>query len=148
MNKYLLALTLVGALPSTAAAVQEIQYNTTDPQELKDLKDTVQVSESFLESLDSGNYNGSWERASRNFQSTIPEGEWNSAMGKIRKPLGQVVHREIADQRVAKNPARLPPGDYMVLFYRSSFSNKANAYELVTLVKEDGQWKVLTYQVQ
>jgi hypothetical protein len=143
---------LIGALsamPLIAETIgdQEIQYNTTDPKELKDLKDSAEVSKGFVELLDAQDYGKSWSQASAYFQATVPQQDWVIMMEKLRKPLGNLQKREISDQRVAKDPANLPKGDYMVLFYRSKFANKDNAYELVTLVKEDGVWKVLTYQV-
>ncbi len=138
----------LSALPLIAATetTQEIQYNTTDPKELKDLQDSAEVSKAFVELLDSQDYTKSWSSASSYFQATIPQQDWTVMMEKLRKPLGKLLSREISDQRTAKDPANLPKGDYMVFFYRSKFANKENVYELVTLVKEDGVWKVLTYQ--
>lgn len=152
MNKLFTTFFLLGSmatisLSATTAAPQEIEYTTKDPKELKDLQDSAKASQNFVELLDSESFGKSWGSASAYFQATINQDEWNSAMEKLRKPLGKLIKRDISDQRTAKDPGNLPKGDYMVMFYRSKFANKDAAYELVTLVKEDGVWKVLTYQV-
>ncbi len=149
MKALFAALALMGtmSLAGTATETQEIQYNTTDPSELKDLKESLNTSKNFVELLDQENFGSSWTNASTYFKMTIDQSSWQEAMTKLRKPLGKLINREIADQRTSKNPENLPKGDYMVVFYRSSFQNKKQAYELVTLFKEDGEWKVLTYQV-
>ena len=107
------------------------------------------LAEKWLLLVDNGTYGDSWEIGSATFKLTIPKDRWVTLMEQIRKPLGSVQKREILDQRTAKDPKGLPPGDYMVFFYDTSFSEKGVAHELVTMVKEnDGQWRVLTYQVQ
>jgi len=103
---------------------------------------------SWLALLDKGNYGESWDQADALFRLTVPKRDWTALMEKIRKPLGRVISREILDQRVAADPQGLPPGDYMVLIYNTSFSNKSSAHELVTLKQENKKWKVLTYQVK
>lgn len=105
------------------------------------------ASQSWLNLLDKGNYAGSWDQASSIMKHTIPKEEWQHILEKVRKPLGHMNSRQVLDQRTAKNPQGLPPGDYMVMFYKTSFEKKAMAYELVTLYLEDGEWRVLTYQV-
>jgi hypothetical protein len=141
-------LALANAAPASVTnPTAGIEYITKDPKELKDLQDSAIVSQSFVEVLDSENFGKSWSQASAYFQAAISQAEWEKTMNTSRKPLGKLIKREIADQRTSKDPQNLPKGDYMVLFYKSSFAKKERAYELVTLVKEDNQWKVLTYQI-
>lgn len=103
----------------------------------------------WLGLLDKERYDDSWKTGSELFQKTMREHEWTVFLQKVRKPLGKVKSRQMIDQRTAENPKGLPKGEYMVLFYNTSFDNKAQAYELVTLMQEqDGQWKILSYQVQ
>jgi hypothetical protein len=105
------------------------------------------ATEAWLALLDKGEYGQSWDQASLIFRNTITKDEWIKAMGKLRKPLGNLISRTILDIRTATNPKGLPVGEYMVFVYHSSFSNRSSANELVTLVQENnGQWKVLTYQ--
>lgn len=105
------------------------------------------ASQNWVELLDKERYHDTWDQASNIMKMTITKDEWNKAMSKTRKPLGSVKTREVVDQRTAVNPKNLPAGDYMVMVYKTSFAHKASAYELVTLYLQNGQWKVLTYQV-
>lgn len=102
----------------------------------------------WLKVLDEGKYSDSWDKGSLMFRNTIQKDEWIKAMDKLRKPLGAVVNRSNLDIRTSKDPKGLPAGDYMVYFYKTSFAHQKEAFELVTLVQEsDGEWRVLTYQV-
>lgn len=106
------------------------------------------VTEAWLALLDKEQYEKSWQEGSLMFRNTVTSKEWSNAMLKLRKPLGSLMSRSIVDIRTAKDPQGLPAGDYMVYFYKSSFMNKKQSFELVTLVQEsDGKWRVLTYQV-
>jgi len=142
-------ISLNGDLPQTKVAdpTAGIEYKTQDPQELKDLHDSAIVSQRFVELLDASEFQKGWNEASDYLRIVTPQGEWDKFMEISRKPLGGLVSRKIANQRTAKNPPNQPSGDYIVLFYDTDFANRKNAHELVTLVKEGGEWKVYTYQV-
>lgn len=109
--------------------------------------DTANVAAQWLKLLDDGRYNDSWDYASQIFQFTIKKDEWNKAQQKLRAPFGRLISRQLVQQSPAKDPKGLPKGNYMVLGYQSSFSNRPQVRELVTMVIEsDGKWRVLTYQ--
>ena len=125
------------------AAVTERE--TVNPE----LANSAEAADGWLKLLDRENYDQSWEKSSATLQLLVPKKDWRKLMEGIRKPLGEIKTREMIEQRPAKDPAGLPKGDYMVLLYKSSFSAKPTANELLTMVKEsDGRWKTLTYQVK
>ncbi|MEI8366510.1 MAG: DUF4019 domain-containing protein [Parachlamydiaceae bacterium] len=105
------------------------------------------ASLAWLSIVDKGHYPESWNELSIVTKVTMPKDEWVNFLSNMRKSLGRVVSREMIEQRPAKNPHKLPQGDYMVIFYKTVFSGKATTHELVTLFLEDGVWKVLTYQI-
>jgi hypothetical protein len=114
----------------------------------KNLTTSAIVTKAWLETVDKGQYGESWEEASQLMKNAIEKPEWIKILEKVRQPLGEVKSRSVLDQRTAKNPKNMPAGDYMVLFYNTSFAKKPSAYELVTLYLEpDGQWRVITYTV-
>lgn len=113
----------------------------------KALEASAEASKKWLQLVDQGKYAESWKQSSGLMRLTIPADEWVHVLDSVRKPLGSVQSRTVADQRVAENPKGLPPGHYMVMFYKTSFSNKKDAAELITLFSEDGDWRVMTYQV-
>ncbi len=104
------------------------------------------AADEWLKFMDAGQYGESWDAGSNIFRFTIKRDEWIKAEDKLRRPLGALVSRTLVEQRPAKNPKGLPAGDYMVLFYKTSFQNRPDAKELITMVlSTDGKWKVLTY---
>lgn len=117
----------------------------------KKLEGDVQASgiaaQAWLTIADQGKYDQSYEAASNLTHDRISKKDWIKILDKTRKPHGAVNSRSILDIRTAKDPKGLPAGDYMVYFYNTSFANKKLAYELLTLYLENGQWKVVTYQV-
>lgn len=144
---------LIGSQGFTAAAsnAADTQSQTQAAPEQTvndaDLMAAALASENWLKLIDDHKYGESWDASSRIMQGTIKRAEWVQAMDSLRKPFGKVTSRTVLDQRTAKDPKGLPQGDYMVMFYSTNFANKQSAHELVTLFKEGGTWKVLTYQV-
>lgn len=110
------------------------------------LQVSAMASQAWLTLLDKNQYAQSWDQTSALTKLTVNKDDWIQILEKTRKPLGSVTSRQVMDQRIAKDPSGLPKGDYMVMFYKTVFSHKTG-FELVTLFLEDGQWRVLTYQV-
>jgi hypothetical protein len=114
-----------------------------------DLQTSKEAAEEWLKLLDQKNYDQSWDKGAATLQLLIPKKDWRKLMESIHRPMGEIKSRQIIEQRPAKDPVGLPKGEYMVLVYKSSFSAKPTANELLTMVKEsDGRWKILTYQVK
>lgn len=135
-------------LPFVAFADQPSNAQN-DQAKLQQNIDLSQIeTEAWLGLLDKRLYGESWARASLMFRNTVTKKEWTEAMDKLRKPFGAVQSRANADIRTAKDPKGLPAGDYMVYLYKTVFSGNKEAFELITLVQEsDGQWRILTYQI-
>jgi len=154
LNRFtVLAILSTGIAPLAAAtATLEAPKEATKQQNVDPafsqagLHASAAASLAWLGLVDRGDYGKSWDVASALMKLTVPKDEWMTIMTKVRKPLGSARSREVLDQRTAKDPAGLPKGDYMVMFYKTQFSTKT-ANELVTLYLEDGTWTVLTYQV-
>lgn len=111
--------------------------------------ESATAAREWLELIDQKKYVESWHAGSKTLQMSVPQKYWVTLMTRIREPFGLVKKRTVLEQKEAKDPKGLPKGDYMVLFFDTSFSERQAARELVTLVQEsDGKWRVLTYQVQ
>ena len=108
----------------------------------------VEASLNWLAHIDLENHSDSWERACNSFRSNMPKQDWDFLMSTLRKPLGDVVRRELFEQKLVANPKGFPSGDYMVVYFSTTFAFRPLAYELVTLRLEEGQWKVFTYLVK
>lgn len=107
-----------------------------------------EAAEAWLKGVDEGRYGESWETASPLFKQTLTKTEWEKVLTTTRMPLGSSASRKIVEESPAANPKGLPPGDYMFIFYETSFNNKPGE-ELITLtLGNDGKWRILTYLVK
>lgn len=144
-----------GTAPTTTTAPAAQPTNATaqeapavPPAQLpqEDLEGGLHAGEAWLKFIDGGNYTGSWDNGALQFKTVVSKSDWDTAMKKLRQPLGTVKDRKLADLRTAINPPGVAKGDYIVLVYNTNFSARPNAGELLTLVKEsDGQWRVMSY---
>ena len=126
---------------------KDVPASKESAEEEAAVKAAESVTKTWLSLIDKKKYNEAWEQSSKLMKDTLDLETWNQVMLHVREPFGTVTSREIADERTAKDPKGLPAGDYMVMFYKTVFSNRANAYELVTLFFDNGVWRVVTYQV-
>jgi hypothetical protein len=112
-----------------------------------DLKMAAEAADRWLKLMDQGKYGESWDISSNIFRYKLKKDEWIKAATKLRAPVGRMISRQLMNEIPKKNPTGLPEGLYMVLAYRSSFSNRPRAIELVTMVlSTNDQWKVLYYE--
>jgi len=112
--------------------------------------DTASVSATqWLELIDSGNYKKSWETASTLFKTQITVDEWISAAITARSPLGEVVSRKLTSQLYQTTLPGAPDGEYMVMEFRTAFTNKQSAIETITpMLETDGIWRVAGYYIR
>ena len=88
---------------------------------------------------DAGNWQASYDATGDAFRSANSVAGWAAASEQVRVPLGAVVARNLATIRYLN----APPHGYQEVTFQTRFANKPDAVETVTLVKEDGQWKVV-----
>ena len=88
---------------------------------------------------DDGNWQASYDATGASFRSANSVAGWTSAAKQVRVPLGAVVARNLATIRYLN----APPHGYQEVTFHTRFAHQAEAVETVTLVKEDGQWKVV-----
>lgn len=131
-------------LPIPAEALRDVESGAMSAW----LIEALQAARSYVEMLDRGQYSESWNYGAKLFQRTITQAEWTKALELARKRLGGVRSRTLKDERPAYNPRGMPAGVYMVVEFNTSFDRAPNSGELLTLMRDsDGQWHVLTYQV-
>ena len=109
----------------------------------------VQAGTSWLALVDGGKYAESWSEASEIFRGSVPEARWVELAGATRKPLGKLLARKLTSKTYSTSLPGAPDGEYVVVQYASSFTDKKAAVETVSLKKEqDGRWKVAGYYVR
>jgi hypothetical protein len=109
----------------------------------------VAAAPNWLMEIDKGQYGQSWLEASVFFQNAVPEQKWESSMTTYRKPLGDLVSRNLSSAQYATQLPGAPEGQYVVMRFDTSFANKKDANETVTfMLEKDGQWKSSGYYIK
>lgn len=113
---------------STHAAVQEAGAPT-------------QAALAWLELVDRQDWAASYAATSTSFRKVNTLKLWSDASVGGRVPLGAVIARRLLDEIDAPMP---PEGGFVVRF-ATSFANKPDTVETLSLVREGGSWKVVGY---
>jgi hypothetical protein len=106
------------------------------------------VADSWLQLVDQGQYEASWEQAAKPLKGAISKDEWTKGCGGARQPLGKLVSRKLKSRQYTEQIPGVPDGKYVVIQYDSVFEQKASAVETVTpMLDSDGAWRVSGYFV-
>ena len=112
-------------------------------------KAAAAAAKAWLKLVDEGKYSQSWTEAARYFQTAVRPETWEESLRALREPLGGVVSRKLISQQYSTALPGAPDGEYVVLQFETSFSNKRSAVETVTPMKDrDGVWRVSGYYVK
>jgi hypothetical protein len=104
---------------------------------------------SWLELTDRGDTLASWSAAGKQFQNAISADKWADSLKQVRPPLGALVERTMLSTQFTTSFPGAPDGDYVLVLFRSSFANKIDSRETVTLEHEaDGTWRVIGYLIR
>lgn len=93
----------------------------------------------WLELVDQGKWNESYEATGSSFRKLNSVQDWTSASQKARVPFGAAMTRNF----LAQDHVAAPPHGYERVKFRTRFANGVEAVESVTLVREDGVWRVV-----
>jgi hypothetical protein len=99
----------------------------------------------FLEQIDAGESAAGWRMAARKMQQTVSEQEWVEALEAARERLGPVVARTEDDVSYSQMAEDSDEGDYIQVIYKTRFERAGEMKEYVTVMLEDGEWKVAGY---
>lgn len=134
-----LGLLAIAALPHLASAPEggAPAAEATDPA-------VATSARAFLELGDQGRWDESYAATGSSFRRMNTAQVWASVSEKVRVPLGAVRSRVLLSQESV--PA--PPNGVEVVKFRTSFANKPNAVETVSLAREDGTWRVVGIYIQ
>jgi hypothetical protein len=105
----------------------------------------TQAAKGWLEVKEAGEYEKVWEGTSSIGQKAISKKDLIATYDGIAKKLGKLKSRAVYSRRFATEVPGTPPGQYVLLEYKSSFERWANTLERVTMMLEQGQWRVAGY---
>lgn len=137
----LAALALSGApetAPDTAATTQAAAPSAAAESP------AAQAALRWLALVDAGDWAGSWAGTTSSFRSMNSVEAWQSASVDGRVPLGEVLSRRFAGEESV--PA--PPAGLQLVRFRTSFANRAEAVETLTLAREGDSWRVAGYYIE
>jgi hypothetical protein len=104
-----------------------------------------QAAKSWLALVDAGRYGESWNQVAQYLKKKITKDQWVTELNQIRTPLGTVKSRRLDSTQFKDNLPGLPAGQYAAVRYTTAFANAPPGTELVALMLENGQWRVVAY---
>jgi ketosteroid isomerase-like protein len=103
----------------------------------------------WLALVERGDAQASWSTAGQKFQAAMPVSRWAEGLKKMRAPLGAIKSRTIVKTSFQKSFPGVPDGDYALIIYTTSYANKADGRETLTLEREpDGRWRIVGYFIR
>ena len=128
-----LSLTSEAASPSTSA------QSPIESSSALNESEAVRSARDWLVLGDQGRWKDGWTATASSFRQLNTPERWAKAAEKVRVPLGAVISRTALSQESV--PA--PPAGVEVVKFRTSFANKANVIETVSLAREGAAWRVV-----
>jgi hypothetical protein len=115
----------------------------------KPTTDGVDSARTWLKLIDDGNYGKSWEEAADIFKNAATKEGWENMAKMVREPLGKVISRQVMSKMPTQTIPGGPDGEYVIIQFKTSFENKADAIETVTpMLDKDGVWRVTGYYIR
>ena len=112
-------------------------------------KQAVEAASAWLELIDDGDYEESWEQAAGFFKKAVGKEQFRQSVEPVRKPLGKVTSRKVKSKTYTRQVPGAPDGEYVVIQFETAFENKKAAIETVTpMLDKDGKWRVSGYYVR
>lgn len=105
--------------------------------------DVVEAARQWLTLVDQGRWDESWNATGQAFKELNTSEKWASVSEQARPPLGKVLSRTAISQEGV--PA--PPYGYEMIKFRTSFANRADVTETLTLAREGSEWRVVGYWI-
>ncbi len=90
-------------------------------------------ADSFLILLDQGRYDDAWHAMSAHFQSLNNQGQWQSRQQTIHAAYGVLSSRQLRRISYRQSYSLSPDGQYVLVQFQSSYTNKADTIETVVL---------------
>ncbi|MCR2832454.1 helix-turn-helix domain-containing protein [Parerythrobacter lacustris] len=99
----------------------------------------ARAAEAFLELVDAGRWADSYAATGSQFRQLNTLERWTEASTMVRSPLGAMLTRDL----IANEFVPAPPQGYQLIKFRSRYASGADQTETLSLVWEDGAWKVV-----
>jgi len=112
-------------------------------------QEAVDIGLAWLALVDQGKYDQSWQEAASYFRGAVKQAQWADMAGAVRKPLGEILSRKVTSITAKSSLPGAPDGKYWIIVFATSFRNKKEAVETLTLMKDtDGKWRAAGYYIR
>ncbi|MFM5895603.1 MAG: DUF4019 domain-containing protein [Novosphingobium sp.] len=125
---------LSGAGPVAQPVVAAAAASAQSPAETE----AVAAARNWLELVDAKDWKASYDLTTNAFRTSNTLDGWTKAALGVHGKFGAARSRELISAE--ETPA--PPAGNVVVKFRATYANKPEGIELLTLVHEDGAWKV------
>jgi hypothetical protein len=140
---------MVRTIACLVAVALALSVITAIAQDSDKEKTAVLAAEKWLRMVDEGKYSESWQEAAEYLRNAINQEQWNRSLQAVRKPLGEVVSRQMQTATYTTSLPGAPDGEYVVIQFDTSFKKKKAAIETVTpMMDQDGTWRVSGYYIK
>jgi hypothetical protein len=124
------------------------QYSKKPDQQRID--DSTIAAMNFLELVDQGDYEQSWQVAADYLKQQVPLEQWKEKIIAVRTAAGKNISRKEKSNFYTKEQREgLPAGEYIVYVFASKFENAADVTETITvMLGTDDIWRVAGYFIE
>jgi hypothetical protein len=107
------------------------------------------AAQAWLRLVDARRYDQSWDSAAAVFRGAVTKPAWSSAVKEGRAPFEPLGERSLLGATYSTQLPNVPPGEYVVIQYRTKAGNGKIVVETITPTKDaDGRWRVAGYYVR
>jgi hypothetical protein len=135
------------SLPHTVILAQQDAAGGVDPHATEERAAERQAL-GFLGYLDKGRFADSYAYTGMLIRAQVDRSSFSSQVEKARTGTGALLSRELMDAAYETTVQGAPEGQYVVLHYHSSFADKQDAVETLTLAFAKGYWRVSGYYIK
>ncbi|HVI71856.1 MAG TPA: DUF4019 domain-containing protein, partial [Pyrinomonadaceae bacterium] len=101
-----------------------------------------QFAISWLNLIDTEHYAESWQQLGNKLRTKYNESTWPKALRPLLSQAGKIKKRTLRSISYSDSQ-----GETVIVEFDSSFSNATRAREILTMVQEEGQWRVISYSI-
>ena len=132
---------VLAALAAWAIACA-LPANAQDPRS----SEAQAAAREWLALVDANDTVGTYNAAAKRFQQAMPVDQWTAAMNQARQQFGATKQRTMIVTEPPTPGKEVPPGDFLVIIFRTEFENRSTGTETLTVEREqDGKWRVVGY---
>jgi len=101
-----------------------------------------QFATSWLNLIDIEHYAESWQQLGNKLKSKYNESTWPKALRPLLSQAGKIKKRTFRNVSYSDSQ-----GETVIVEFDSSFANATKTREIVTMIQEEGQWRVVGYSI-